>query len=242
MKYKAFINSSLKAALPIGCLVFPLSAFADTATDAAATNNEDKIVVSAKSSLPPLGSYENTGTKSDLTAQDTPQTINTVEGQELDERGISSLNEALRYVSGVSTESRGGAITRFDQFTIRGFENSENYLDGLQLPYNEWNIQGQVDTYMLDRIEVMKGPASVLYGNASPGGIVNMISKKPQKNQNTDVEFDTGSDNRREGKIDSTGQIGDSDVSYRFVGVAGAVDGQAEGSKNERYLLAPSLR
>lgn len=53
---------------------------------------------------------------------------------------------------------------------------------------------------MLDRIEVMKGPASVLYGNASPGGIVNMISKKPQKIQNTDVEFDTGSDNRREEK------------------------------------------
>lgn len=242
MKYKAFINSSLKAALPIGCLVFPLSVFADTATNTAAADDADKIVVSAKSSLPPLGSYENTGTKSDLTAQDTPQTINTVEGQELDERGISSLNEALRYVSGVTTENRGGAITRFDEFTIRGFKNSENYLDGLQLPYNEWNIQGQVDTYMLDRIEVMKGPASVLYGNASPGGIVNMISKKPQKNQNTDVEFDTGSDNRREGKIDSTGQIGDSDVSYRFVGLAGAVDGQAEGSKDERYLLAPSLR
>lgn len=94
---------------------------------------------------------------------------------------------------------------------------------------------------MLDRIEVMKGPASVLYGNASPGGIVNMISKNHRK-PNTDVEFDTGSDNRREGKIDSTGQIGDSDVSYRFVGLAGAVDGQAEGSKDERYLLAPSLR
>lgn len=142
MKYNAFICSSLKAALPIGCLFLPLSAFAATEADTATSGNEDKIVVSAKASLPPLGSYENTGTKSDLTAQDTPQTINTVEGQELDERGISSLNEALRYVSGVTTENRGGAITRFDEFTIRGFKNSENYLDGLQLPYNEWNIQG----------------------------------------------------------------------------------------------------
>lgn len=115
----------VKAALPIGCLFLPLSAFAATEADTATSGNEDKIVVSAKSSLPPLGSYENTGTKSDLTAQDTPQTINTVEGQELDERGISSLNEALRYVSGVTTENRGGAITRFDEFTIRGFKTAK---------------------------------------------------------------------------------------------------------------------
>lgn len=242
------LTLSLRMALPAGLLLLPLVSSADDAATAAPvdTNGKknDTIVVTAQdeNNLPPLGRYQNTGTKSTLTAQETPQTINTVEAQELDERGINALNEALRYVAGVTTENRGGAITRFDEFTIRGFKNSENYLDGLQLPYNEWNIQGQVDTYMLNRIEIMKGPASVLYGNASPGGIVNLISKKPEESQNTDLEFNTSNQNRREGKIDSTGRIGDSDVTYRFVGLASARDGQAKTTHEERYLLAPSLR
>ena len=91
-----------------------------------------------------------------------------VEGDTLEQRGVSSVSEALRYVPGVNTELRGGAVNRLDLFNIRGFDNYQNFYDGLLLQYNDWNLQPQIDPVAIEQLEVFKGPTSVLYGSMPP--------------------------------------------------------------------------
>ncbi|MDF5560136.1 TonB-dependent receptor plug domain-containing protein, partial [Vibrio parahaemolyticus] len=135
----------------------------------------------------------------------------------------------------------GGAVSRLDLFNIRGFINYTNFYDGLPLLYNGWNLQPQVDSVALEQIEVFKGPTSVLYGNIPPGGMVNIIAKAPQSTPSHSVSISTGTNSLKELTFDTTGQIGDSNVDYRIVGLAKQRDGQADTSEDERYVLAPSF-
>ncbi|WP_413693255.1 TonB-dependent siderophore receptor [Psychromonas sp. KJ10-2] len=186
--------------------------------------------------------YRNTATKTSLAPEETPQAINVIDGELLQERGAQSLNEALRYTPGIVTETKGGAVTMYDTFTIRGFPTSQSYYDGLILQQlTDWNVQPQIDPIALQQIEVFKGPTSVLYGSMPPGGMVNMIAKAPQFESKTQIGVKIGTSDLKQISIDSTGQIGDSDVSYRFIGLARQKDGQVDYTGEERYLLAPSI-
>lgn len=185
--------------------------------------------------------YRNTATKTSLDPEETPQALSIVTQDELNTRGASSISEAVRYTSGIHTDLRGGMVTRFDLFNIRGFTNYTNFYDGLPLPYNNFFLQPQIDTVAVEQIEVFKGPTSVLYGNMPPGGMVNIIAKSPQKQSAHSVGVSAGTNNLQQAKFDSTGQIGDSDFTYRIVGLARKKDGQVDTSKEERYVIAPSL-
>ncbi|MEH6688295.1 MAG: TonB-dependent siderophore receptor [Halopseudomonas sabulinigri] len=185
--------------------------------------------------------YRNTATKTQLSPEETPQGISIVDEQALEARDADTVAEALRYVPGVNTELRGGAVNRIDLFNIRGFINYQNFYDGLQLLYNDWNLQPQVDMQAVQQVEVFKGPTSALYGSMPPGGMVNLISKKPLQESYNSLELSVGSNNLKEITLDSAGQLGDSDLSYRFNGLANSSDGQAETSENERLMLAPSV-
>lgn len=184
--------------------------------------------------------YRNTATKTQLDPEETPQAITTITNEELEERGVESLAEALRYTSGVNTELRGGSITRFDFFNVRGFSNDTAYYDGLQLMFNGWNIQPQIDSAAIDQIEVFKGPTSTLYGASATGGMVNLISKAPKEESQNTVEVSLGSDNKKEVSLDSTGAISDT-VNYRVVSMIREKDGQATTSDEERIMIAPSI-
>ncbi len=89
--------------------------------------------------------------------------------------------EALSYTPGVSVGTRGASNT-YDHLIIRGFaaegQSQNNYLNGLKLQGNFYN-DAVIDPYMLERAEIMRGPVSVLYGKSSPGGLLNMVSKRP---------------------------------------------------------------
>ncbi|MGU3842941.1 TonB-dependent siderophore receptor, partial [Vibrio diabolicus] len=98
-----------------------------------------------------------------------------------------------------------------------------------------------VDSVALEQIEVFKGPTSVLYGNIPPGGMVNIIAKAPQSTPSHSVSISTGTNSLKELTFDTTGQIGDSNVDYRIIGLAKQRDGQADTSEDERYVLAPSF-
>ncbi|MEF1312115.1 TonB-dependent siderophore receptor [Vibrio mytili] len=185
--------------------------------------------------------YRNTATKTALEPYETPQAMTTLTKDEMDLRGVSSVGEALRYAPGVNTELRGGAVSRLDLFNIRGFINYTNFYDGLPLLYNGWNLQPQIDAVALEQIDVFKGPTSVLYGNIPPGGMVNIIAKAPQSKSAHSISVATGTNNLKELTFDSTGQLGESKVDYRIVGLAKQRNGQADTSENERYVLAPSL-
>lgn len=184
--------------------------------------------------------YRNTATKTQLDPEETPQAITIIDSKDLETRGVESLNEAVRYTSGVHSELRGGAITRLDLFNIRGFDNTLVYYDGLPLLYNGNNLQAQIDATAVDQVEVFKGPASTLYGSMPPGGMVNLISKAPQKEKKNSVKVAIGSDNKKEASFDSTGAISE-DVNYRLIGLVRDKDGQANTTTEERVMIAPSL-
>ncbi|MCV2402017.1 TonB-dependent siderophore receptor [Marinomonas sp. C2222] len=184
--------------------------------------------------------YRNTATKTQLEIEETPQAITIVSSEELEERGVESLSEALRYSSGVHSELRGGAITRFDFFNVRGFSNNIAYYDGLQLPFNGWNIQPQIDSTAIEQIEVFKGPTSTLYGATATGGMVNMISKSPQDESSNSIDIALGSDNKTEVSFDSTGAISEG-VNYRVLGLARQKDAQSTTAGEERIMIAPSI-
>ena len=211
------------------------SAFAEQPIiDSSSDSTEEQMTVFGKA-------YRNTATKTALAPIDTPQAISNVDSKTLNLRGVKSVAEALRYVPAVNTELRGGAVSRLDLFNIRGFINYQNFYDGLPLMFNGWNLQPQIDSIALEQVEVFKGPTSVLYGNIPPGGMVNLIAKSPQQEQSTDVTITGGSRDHKEFSIDSTGQIADSNLSYRVVALARKKEGQADTSEEERYVLAPSL-
>ncbi|MEH6492703.1 TonB-dependent siderophore receptor [Halopseudomonas sp.] len=185
--------------------------------------------------------YRNTATKTQLSPEETPQGISVIDEPALEARDADSVAEALRYTPGVNTELRGGAVNRLDLFNIRGFINYQNFYDGLPLPYNDWNLQTQVDMQAVQQVEVFKGPTSSLYGAMPPGGMVNLISKKPLPSAYNSLELSVGSNKLKEITFDSAGQLGSSDLTYRFNGLANSSDGQAETSENERLMLAPSV-
>ncbi|WP_429166741.1 TonB-dependent siderophore receptor [Aeromonas rivipollensis] len=206
---------------------------------AAVPSSQDAAL--ADETLTVLGqSYRNTATKTRLDPIETPQAISVVESETLEQRGVSSVSEALRYVPGVNTELRGGAVNRLDLFNIRGFDNYQNFYDGLLLQYNEWNLQPQIDPVAIEQLEVFKGPTSVLYGSMPPGGMVNLIAKRPQREAKHSVSLATGTGTLKEMTLDSTGAINEQ-LAYRVVGLARQKEGQAVTSEEERYVFAPSL-
>ncbi|MEZ8586626.1 TonB-dependent siderophore receptor [Vibrio cyclitrophicus] len=206
----------------------------DTIT--AADSNIETVTIMGKA-------YRNTATKSALEPEETPQGITVIDEAQLEQRGVQSLNQALRYAPGVVTENRGGSVAMFDSYSIRGFKtNNVNYYDGLSLQQlNGWNLQPQIDPIAMQQVEIFKGPTSVLYGAMPPGGMVNMIAKAPQTEKSTKVGVATGSRNLQEASIDTTGQFGDSDFSYRLIALARKQDSQVDNAEEERYLIAPSV-
>lgn len=184
--------------------------------------------------------YRTTGTKSELKPMDSPMSYEVYDNELLTARQVDSVNEALRYVPGVTPESRPTA-TLFDQYTIRGFESYRNYYDGLPLQYNGlWNLAPQVDAFATQSIEVLKGPTSVLYGSAPPGGMVNQTAKQPQSQQQNLLRARIGTNNLRELALDSTGPLSEN-VDYRLIALTRSRDGQQVTTEEERHTIAPSL-
>jgi len=182
------------------------------------------------------------GTKTDLPLIETPMSISVIDAERLDLLGVQSLNQALRYTAGVTPETRGGTVTRYDQFVLRGFSQINNYLDGMSLLYPGWYAFAQVDASTVERVEVIKGPASVLYGNAPPGGLVNFVSKTPPLKPQGEVELRVGTNDLVEGSADIGGPLdAGGRYAYRIVALGRQGDGQAETTSFERFLVAPSF-
>uniref|UniRef100_A0A8H9YRG4 TonB-dependent siderophore receptor n=1 Tax=Pseudomonas tritici TaxID=2745518 RepID=A0A8H9YRG4_9PSED len=202
---------------------------------------ESTIVVSGAEQDSALPGWTNSATKSAVAESKTPQVINTISAMEIAQRHANSVNEILRYAPGVSTEVRGNT-SYMSEYKIRGFTVEQEYYNGLQLPYNvTGNTKARIDPLLIESVDILKGPASVLYGGGSPGGLVNIQGKKPQKEQHTEVGFTTGTRNLKEGYLDSTGQIADSDWNYRLLGKATEGDDQPHTTRTENYLVAPSV-
>lgn len=178
------------------------------------------------------------GTKTDTPILEQPQSVSVVTRAQMEERQVQSIDEALRYSPGVSVA--GKEDNRFDYASARGF-SLVHYLDGLRLGSGSF-AASQTEPYFLERIDILQGPASSLYGRSTPGGLVDMTSKRPVPQAFGEVEFQTGSWNRLQGAIDVGGKLDkDGKLYFRLTAVARDADTQVDYIRNQRIGIAPAL-
>lgn len=170
---------------------------------------------------------------------ETPRPVALVDREELDTRNVQDLDESFRYRAGVLS-GHYGADNNSDWFKVRGFDQA-TYQDGLRL-YRQGYFQWLPEPYGLERVEVFKGPASILYGEAPSGGLINAVSKRPTAERQGEIEIQVGNREHRQFAVDTSGPATESgDVRYRLVGLYKERDGDLNDTENERYYLAPSL-
>ena len=182
------------------------------------------------------------GTKSDTPLIETPQSVTVIDRQDLDLRVVQNLNEAVHFTAGMGPDTRGNTAGRYDLQTLRGF-TPDQYLDGLKLigSTNGYAVP-QIDLAFLDRVEVLKGPASGLYGQASPGGIVALSSKLPVLDPLAEFTVSGGSYGTARGSFDLGGRIDDAgQFSYRLAGTAFYSDTQTRLVNADRFGISPAF-
>ncbi|MBM3070543.1 ferrichrome porin FhuA [Enterobacter sp. RHBSTW-00994] len=245
------MNTSLrKIAVVVATAVVSMSAYAQAAET---PKKEETITVTAapaaqESAWGPAATIaarqSATGTKTDTPIQKVPQSISVVTAEEMALHQPRSVKEALSYTPGVAVGTRGASNT-YDYLVIRGFaadgQSQNNYLDGMKMQGNFYN-DAVIDPYMLERAEIMRGPVSVLYGKSSPGGLLNMVSKRPTTEPLKEIQFKVGTDSLFQTGFDFSDAIDDDGVySYRLTGVARSNNAQQEGKGEQRYAIAPSF-
>lgn len=184
------------------------------------------------------------GTRVNTSIIETPQSISVITRAELDARGVQRLTDAVAYTAGVQAEFQG-IDSRVDTFKIRGYDaggfTNSIYLDGLRAPGGGQWTRAQFETFGLESVEVLKGPAAILYGAVSPGGVVNSVSKRPSITHQDSVGVQYGSFNTIQGSFDVGGASRDSNVLYRVVGLARDGEAEVDHTDLQRLFIAPSL-
>ncbi|TWD47248.1 TonB-dependent siderophore receptor [Pseudomonas sp. SJZ131] len=179
------------------------------------------------------------GTKTDTALVEAPRSISVATRQQMEDRGVQNLDDAVRYMPGI-TASSYGSDTRADWLRVRGFEPTQ-FLDGLPLPRGTYANPKQ-ETWNLDRLALLRGPASSVYGQTPPGGLLDMVSRRPSAEQSSEIELQYGSDNHRQINFASTGKIDDAgQFLYSLSGVVRDSGTQIDHVDNKRYNIAPSL-
>ncbi len=180
-----------------------------------------------------------TGTKTDTALAEAPRSISVATRQQMQDRAVQNLDDAVRYMPGV-TASSYGSDSRAEWLKIRGFEPTQ-FLDGLPLPKGAY-VMPKLETWDLERIAVLRGPASSVYGQTPPGGMLDMVSRRPDSVASHEIQAQVGSYNRKQISFDSTGPVDEAGVfEYRVSGVVRDSGTAVEHIDDKRYNLAPSL-
>jgi iron complex outermembrane recepter protein len=159
----------------------------------------------------------------------------------MDIQNVQSLREAIRYTPGVVAEPRG-VVSRLQYFYIRGFGPTGNqFLDGLRLLTGEFGFP-VVDPYFLQQIDVLRGPSAMIYGQSPPGGLVNMVSKRPTEETFRQVDVQYGTFNTGQISFDFGGPVdAEKKLLYRFTGLGFNSDTQVDFAKQQRVAIQPAV-
>jgi iron complex outermembrane receptor protein len=180
------------------------------------------------------------GTKTDTPISEIPQSISVVTSEAIRDQGAQSVQEALRYVPGVYADAYG-PDTRSDGALIRGTA-PVYYLDGMRLNNGGFWNHNRPDPFTLSRVEVLRGPGSVLYGNSPVGGLVNMVSKRPQEQGHHEIGVQYGSFDWKQIQADTTGKLtADGQWLYRVIGIFRDANHQTDFVKNDRQVFMPAI-
>lgn len=183
------------------------------------------------------------GTKTDTPLVETPQSISVITADQIEATGSLRLADALAYTPGIDVAANG-TDSRYDWLTVRGFDlySPGFFLDGLALR-NVGNFAvWQIENYAAERIEVLRGPASVLYGMSNGAGMVNVVSKRPTAEQRGEIQAQWGTYGRKQIMADVSGPVDvQGTLLYRMIGLARDARLPAGGMPDDRVFVAPSL-
>ena len=234
-------TSRQEVAAPIQPLPLPVPLPAEASAEAQASRTSEAPVVEVKPVyvVAQAESYRVTNavtaTKTDTPIMDTPMSVKVVPQQVMRDQQVVRVDQALKNVSGVISGAEGDM-----QFNVRGFDQFNFYRDG-------YPFQGQFfhaeDLTNIERVEVLKGPGSILYGRAEPGGIINFVTKQPLDQPNYSLQQQFGSYGWYRTNADLTGPLtADNTVSYRLnIGYQTNQTFQQFGG-NERLIISPQVR
>ncbi|WP_210556827.1 MULTISPECIES: TonB-dependent siderophore receptor [unclassified Pseudomonas] len=211
----------------LGLSAFLSSGFAYSATELPAT-----AISAEEQAEDPRVKISNTATRTSTPVRYVPQAIDSIKTTNVADYGTNDIGDALSGIPNVSSS----ADTRFDSLRIRGFDASNDfYLDGIRD-----DSQYKRDLHNIERVEVLKGPAAVLYGRGSQGGIVNRVSKLPEFGRRSTIEAQGGSDDLRSLYADLSTDPSEN-LSLRLN--MGNMDENSfrDGVSGNRQLFAPSM-
>ncbi|WP_413482443.1 TonB-dependent siderophore receptor [Morganella psychrotolerans] len=237
-----------RAFSPVCIALLPLLFSSVAASESQSGEKKDEIIVTAKPVQSPAGKIDGyiatrsvSATKTDTPLIETPQSVTVLTRDEMTAHNAQSVSEALRYTAGV-LQTNDAASSRFDNLSIRGFNITSTGMlrDGLRSTTAQaWP---KAEQYGLERIDVIRGPASVLYGQNSPGGIINQVTKRPLYKPFHEIEVQGGNNNRKQIQGDLSGPVGDSDhYFYRLTGLVRKSDTQIDHVKDDKVYIAPAF-
>ena len=223
-------------------LLVPAHASAQALADAATVGDSAPQVVEISGTRGDEGGFAarraGSSTKSDLSLLETPQSVTVLTRDLLDARAVTTLNEALQSSAGVASGSWGRR--GWDDFIIRGQRASESlYIDGLKRGQNQYVAQ---DVFGVERIEILKGPASINFGLVQPGGLVNMISKRPRAEAFNEIGATYGSNNFKQLDFDLGRPLSDTGkAAVRINGMWSDQDDPLDYVYFKKRYIAPSV-
>ncbi|PAX15410.1 hypothetical protein CLI92_14250 [Vandammella animalimorsus] len=190
-------------------------------------------------------------TKTDTPLLRTPQSVSVITETALRDSGATSLDQALAYLPGLYAPVSGGNdSSRYDFVSLRGQSyNGAMFFDGMRASFGIGNLSlPQFDPWLIERVEVLRGPASALYGQGLPGGLVNVRAKRPSAQASQDgraqraAGLTLGSHGQRALRLDVGGPAGQGALDWRLAALAREAGNQIAHVREQRVALAPSLR
>jgi iron complex outermembrane receptor protein len=191
------------------------------------------IEVKDEAVTPYVAKRSSAGTKTDTSILETPMAIQVIPREVIDDRQSRTALDVAKNVSGVQIAP--GAV--YDQFLLRGFDSGYGvtYRNGMKLE----GVGGAVNSAFVDHVEVIKGPASMLYGRIEPGGFVNVVTKKPQADSAFSVQQQVGSWGQYRTTLDATGKVNeDGSVLYRVIGAYDKADSYIDFAHRDNKAVA----
>jgi iron complex outermembrane receptor protein len=185
-----------------------------------------------------------TASKTDTPLIETPQSVSVITTDQVRNQGAESIGAALRYTAGVSGDVNGGSDTRFGGLQIRGFDMTMPglYIDGLRVPSSNYVHFNGLEPYGAERLEVLKGPSSAMYGGSGTGGLLNYVTKLPTAQEFGEISVSGGSFNRYQGQFDMGGSANkEGTVLWRLTGVVRDGETQVDFTKDDRIFIAPAV-
>ncbi len=179
-----------------------------------------------------------TATKTDTALADVPQSVSVVPAAVLEDLQSPRVERALDFAGGVSRQNDFGGLTLYE-YSVRGLTTSEFYRDGFSA---NRGYMASPDAAGIERIEVLKGPASSAYGRGDPGGVVNLVSKQPVTDRFARGSVSAGSWDQYRGALDINAPVGDGDAVHYRLNLAVEDNGSfRDHIQSQRHVIAPSL-